>query len=116
MELLKPFRPYLAGAVLKGTAARYSGIDLQLFTDDAKSVELFLLNRGMSYDFARQRCFNGDQAREVTVLRLACEGIPVNLAVHTANDERSILKASVGGRPIERAGYLAVTSLVERGA
>src|SRR5439155_22992291 len=33
MRLLEQFRPYLAGAVLKGTAGRYSDIDLQLFTD-----------------------------------------------------------------------------------
>jgi hypothetical protein len=116
MELLKPFRPYLAGAVLKGTAGRYSGIDLQLFTDDAKAVELLLLNRGIAYEVARQRYYSGDQAREAIVLKLACEGVQVNVAVHAANDERSILKATVGGRPLERAGYLAVTSLVERGS
>src|SRR6266705_3389046 len=47
MRLLERFRPYLAGAVLKGTAGRYSDIDLQLFTDDGKAVELFLLNRNI---------------------------------------------------------------------
>src|SRR5262249_32332223 len=33
MHSLVAFNPYLAGAVLKGTAGRYADIDLQLFTD-----------------------------------------------------------------------------------
>ena len=63
MRLLEQFRPYLAGAVLKGTAGRYSDIDLQLFTDDGKAVELFLLNRNIAYDVSDHRHFAGDQAR-----------------------------------------------------
>src|SRR5262245_43231570 len=45
MQLLERFRPYLAGPVLSGTAGRYSDIDLQLFTDDGKAVEHFLLSQ-----------------------------------------------------------------------
>src|SRR5687768_2892623 len=45
MHQLEEFNPYLSGPVLKGTAGRYADIDLQLFTDDLKGVELYLLNR-----------------------------------------------------------------------
>src|SRR6266705_6124843 len=112
MRLLEQFRPYLAGAVLKGTAGRYSDIDLQLFTDDSKSVELFLLNRNIPYDIFDQRHFVGNQARAVSVLKLDCQGVPVNLAIHALKDERGTLKTTFGGRPIERAGIQAVTQLV----
>jgi hypothetical protein len=112
MRLLEQFRPYLAGAVLKGTAGRYSDIDLQLFTDDGKSVELFLLNRSIPYDISEQRHFAGDQARAVSVLKLDWQGVPVNLAIHTLKDERGTLKTTPAGRPIERAGIQAVTQLV----
>src|SRR5687767_6007594 len=85
MQLLKAFRPYLTGPVLKGTAGRYSDVDLQLFTDDEKSVELLLLNRGIAYDVAPQpRRHGGDHA---PVLKLDWEGTTVNVAVHAANDE-----------------------------
>ena len=47
MRSLAAFRPYLSGPVLKGTAGRYADVDLQLFTDDLKAVELFLLNRNV---------------------------------------------------------------------
>jgi hypothetical protein len=112
MRLFAQFRPYLAGAVLKGTAGRYSDIDLQLFTDDSKSVELFLLNRNIPYAISDQRHFAGDQVRAVSVLKLDWRGVPVNVAIHALKDERSTLKTTFAGRPIERAGIQAVTQLV----
>ena len=112
MQLLSQFRPYLAGAVLKGTAGRYSDIDLQLFTDDSKEVELFLLNRNIPYETSDLRHFAGDQVRAVPVLKLDWHGVPVNLAVYTSKDERGTLKATFAGRPIERAGVQAVTQLL----
>jgi hypothetical protein len=112
MHLLERFRPYLAGPVLRGTAGRYSDIDLQLFTDDGKAVEHFLLSRNIPYDISDERCFAGDQARAVSVLKLDWYGVPVNLAIYTLKDERGILKNTLAGRPIERAGIQAVAQLL----
>jgi len=89
MHAFEQFRPYLAGPVLKGTAGRYGEIDLQLFTDDCKAVELFLLNRGISYDVSDQRHYNSDQVRAVSVLKCNWSGVPINLAVYALRDERS---------------------------
>ncbi len=116
MRSLAAFHPYLAGPVLKGTAGRYADIDLQLFTDDLKSVELFLLNRNLEYAVSEQRHYCGDEPRAVPVLRLDWDGVPVNLAVYAAKDERSALKASAAGRPIERASPGAVSALLAAGA
>ncbi|HMH18854.1 MAG TPA: hypothetical protein VK572_11995 [Burkholderiales bacterium] len=112
MRLLEPFRPYLAGAVLKGTAGRYSDIDLQLFTDDGKAVELFLLSRNIAYDISDQRRFAGDQVRAVSVLKLDWQGVPVNLAIYTLKEERGAVRTTFSGRPIERAGIQAVVQLL----
>ncbi len=112
MRSLADFKPYLAGPVLKGTAGRYADIDLQLFTDDLKAVELFLLNRNFVYAVSEQRHYCGDEPRAVPVLRLDWDGVPVNLAVYAAKDERAALKASVAGRPIERASPGAVSALL----
>jgi hypothetical protein len=116
MRLLKPFRPYLCGPVLKGTAGRYSDIDLQLFTDDSKSVELFLLNRTIPYEVVQQRHYAGDRERAVSVFRFDWEEIPLNVAVYCANDERSSLRSTPAGRPMERAGIEAVKQLVDADA
>lgn len=116
MRLLEPFRPYLSGPVLKGTAGRYSDIDLQLFTDDSKAVEMFLLNRSIPYEVTQQRHFAGDRERAVSVLKLDWHGIPINVAVYFANDERGIVKTTAAGRPIERAGIPAVALLLATNA
>lgn len=112
MEELEQFRPYLSGSVLKGTAGRYADIDLQLFTDDAKSVELYLLNRGVPYQAEEQRHYCGGEPRSVTVLRAEWDGVPVAIAIYAANDERAALKTSPAGKPIERASINSVSNLV----
>lgn len=112
MQLLERFRPYLAGPVLSGTAGRYSDIDLQLFTDDGKAVEHFLLGRDIAYDISDERRFAGDQARAVSVLKVEWRGVPINLAIYTLKEERGTLRATLAGRPIERAGIQAVAQLL----
>jgi hypothetical protein len=113
MRMLAEFRPYLAGAVLKGTAGRYGEINLQLFTDDSKAVELTLLNRGIPYDTCDERRFASGRERAVSVLKLMWGGIPLNISIHATNDERGTLKNSASGRPIERADMEAVAKLVD---
>ena len=113
MRTLAAFRPYLAGPVLKGTAGRYADIDLQLFTDDLKAVELFLLNRNVPYEVSEAHHYCGDEVRSVPILRIDWDDVPVNLAVYAAKDERGALKATPGGRPIERASIPAVSGLLD---
>lgn len=112
MRALAQFRPYLSGPVLKGTAGRYADIDLQLFTDDPKAVELLLLNRNVPYEVTDTRRFAGDEARPAALVRLEWDGVPINIAVHALRDERTSLKVTPNGRPIERAGLAAVEALV----
>lgn len=112
MVSLEEFHPYLFGAVLKGTAGPYADIDLQLFTDDSKGVELFFLNRDVPYEVSEQRHFSGAEARTAQMLHVEWEGVPVNLAVYPAHDERRTLKSSLGGRAIDRANLSAVNALL----
>jgi hypothetical protein len=54
MATLQRFNPYLTGSVLDGTAGRYAEIDIQLFPDSAKEVEIFLLNERIDYRHSRR--------------------------------------------------------------
>jgi hypothetical protein len=116
MRDLEEFNPYLIGPVLKGTAGRYADIDLQLFTDDLKGVELYLLNRGIPYEVSEQRHFSGHEARAVQMFHLEWQDVPLNLSVYGANDERRVLKGSAGGRNIERASPAALSALMNADA
>jgi len=50
MQLLNEFQPRLTGAVLDGTATRYSPIHLQLVADNSKDVEIWLLTHQIAFD------------------------------------------------------------------
>ena len=112
MRALEPYRPYLYGGVLNGTAGRYSAIELQLFTDDSKGVELYLLNRQIPYDTEDRRAGNGEHMQPFTLLKLEWDGVPVSLAVHPGNHER-IAPRVTGHGDAGRANLGAVQQLVE---
>ena len=115
MELLADFKPYLTGPVLKGTAGRYADVDLQVFADSGKELEIFLLNRTIPYETSESRYYTGNQERAVSVLSLDWRGTPVRVAVYSPGDERRSVKTSPLGRPLERAGLDAVRILVASG-
>ena len=79
MSLVQRFNPYLTGSVLDGTAGRHSEIDIQLFTDSAKDVEIFLLNQRIDYEHSTPRT---DRAE--AVLTLQGDDSVINLIVYPA--------------------------------
>lgn len=107
------FHPYLTGPVLSGTAGRYSEVDIQVFTDDAKLLELQFLNRNLAYDVCEQRRWIGGENRLISVLTLDWDGNEVNISVLGTNDERVSIKTSAKGLVVERAALSAVKLLVE---
>lgn len=106
MELLGDFKPYLTGSVLDGTAGAHSAVDLLLFADSAKEVEIFLLNRGI--DVEHEDKFG---ERVEAVLRIETEEADVRLIVLPPNQERVNFK-SRDGRIRERARPDAVHALL----
>src|SRR6185436_11568233 len=60
MRALEQFNPYLTGPVLAGTAGPYAEIELQLFPESTKEVELFLIDRKLPYQASDERRYSGD--------------------------------------------------------
>jgi hypothetical protein len=116
MRALEKFNPYLTGPVLKGIAGPYAEIELQLFPDSGKEVEIFLLDRGISFATREARRFSGDRARVISVLTLVWRGAPMRLSLFDARDERVALKTSQAGRVMDRAGIAEVGALVRNPA
>ena len=106
MTILQEFRPYLTGSVLDGTAGRFAEIDLQLFADSAKEVEIFLLNRGIPYTHDTPR---NDRAEAVLVVE--SDDAVANLVIYPPLDERISPKGR-DGRPRERARIGVVQNLL----
>ena len=114
MQALAQFNPYLTGPVLKGIAGPYAEIDLQLFPDSAKDVEIFLLDRNIPFSTHEGRRFSGDQPRAASFISLLWQDVPLRLAVFDPRDERLSLKTSQAGRAIERAGIVEVSAIIVR--
>jgi len=115
MRALERFNPYLTGPVLKGTAGPYAEIELQLFPESAKEVEIFLLERRIAYTTHEGRRFSGDRTHAMSVLSLTWQGAPLKLSVFDPRDERLALKTSQAGRVMERAGIAEVSALLRDG-
>lgn len=115
MRALQAFNPYLTGSVLTGVAGRYAEIDLLLFPESAKEVEIFLLDRNAPYTTSEGRRYSGDRVRPVTVLSLTWQGAPLRLSIFDPRDERTALKTSQAGRVMERAGIAEVGALIAAG-
>ena len=116
MRALERFKPYLTGPVLAGIAGPYAEIDLQLFPDSAKDVEVFLLERNVAFRTQESRRYAGDQARAVSVFSTTWQGAALRLSVFDPRDERVTLKSSQAGRVMDRAGIAEVGALVRDAA
>lgn len=115
MRAFERFSPYLTGPVLTGLAGPYAEVDLQLFPESTKDVELHLLDLGIAYEASDERRYTGDRARAVAVISLHWQGIPLRLAVFDRRDERAALKTTPAGRVAPRAGIAEVANLVAAG-
>src|SRR5687768_15064341 len=80
MRDLERFNPYLTGSVLSGIAGKYADINLQLYTDNEKAVEIYLIERG-EYRPGQRRLWLGDEARTVPTFTVDDRGTEIELVV-----------------------------------
>ncbi len=112
MRKLERFNPHLTGPVLSGVAGRHSDIELQLFAESAKEVEIFLLNADVRYRAAQSRLYLNNDERVVPTLTFEHDGVEVRLTVFDSRDSRHGIRTSAAGRNLERASIAAVEELV----
>ena len=112
MRELAQFNPYLTGSVLNGNAGKYADINLQLFTDNVKAVELYLIDRQIPYKAAQSRLYSGQALCTVPVFTVSDDGTEIKITVLSPHDLRVPLKTSLEGKAIERAKLNAVEALL----
>lgn len=100
MERLAAFRPHLGGAVWRGTATRLSDIYIQLFCDDSKSAEIFLLDQRMNYMPRTVTGLHGDSV-EALSMHAFCpdlnEEVGIHLLIYDRDDVRGALRPDAKG-------------------
>lgn len=113
MQMLAKFRPHLIGPVLSGVAGKHSDIDLQLYAESTKEVEIFLLNQGLRYRAAQARVYlNGDE-KVIPAFEFEHDEVAVRLTVFDARDLRHTVRTSLNGRPLERGSIGALQALLD---
>lgn len=112
MRELAAFDPHLTGSVLTGIAGPYAVIHLQLFADNEKAVELFLIDRKMPYKTSQSRLYAGHEPRVLPVFNINVDGTEIELTVFDSRDLRAPVRATAEGRVIERARLPAVAALL----
>ncbi len=101
MTRMADFRPHLSGAVWHGTATRLSDIYIQLFCEDSKSAEIFLIDHRVRYVPRTVTGFQGETVDALSV-HAFCPGlgeeVGVHLLIYDRDDMRGALKADAKGR------------------
>ncbi|MDQ2928627.1 MAG: hypothetical protein M3R22_10790 [Pseudomonadota bacterium] len=81
MERLAAFRPFLTGAVWRGTATRRSSIHIDLYCDDSKAAELALIDMRIDYEVSSA---DGPRGRVFDVLNIFIRSADLGGVVHVA--------------------------------
>lgn len=81
MERLAAFRPYLTGAVWRGTATRRNAIHIDLYCDDSKAAELALIDMRVDYEVSSTE---GPRGRTLDVLNIFVRDPGLGSIVHLA--------------------------------
>jgi len=112
MRELAQFNPYLTGSVLNGNAGKYADINLQLYTDSAKAVELYLIDRRIPYRTAQSRLYCGSEPLTAPVYTVNDDGTEIEITVLSPRELRGALRTSPEGKGIERAKPPVVEQLL----
>lgn len=112
MRELARFDPHLTGSVLNGNAGKYADINLQLYTDNVKAVELYFIDRRISYKTTQSRLYSGEQLRTFPVFTVDDDGTEVQFTVLAPRDLRAPLRTSLEGKALDRAKLQVVEMLL----
>ena len=114
MARMADFRPHLSGAVWRGTATRLSDIYIQLFCEDSKSAEIFLIDHQVRYVPRAVTGFHGETVDALSV-HAFCPGlgeeVGVHLLIYDFDDVRGALRPDAKGR-VPRGDLAAVRPLL----
>ena len=109
MRMLETFRPYLPGGALDGTAGRYSELEIEIFPDSTKDVEIFFLNQDFPYEHREPRR-PAPHAPEA-ILSFDWEDVPVKISVYPSAAERVPRRGQDRARLAQVEALLAGSSM-----
>jgi hypothetical protein len=114
MKQLREFEPRLVGAVLSGTATEHSNVQLHLFTDNAESVAIKLLDAGIPHEVTERKVrMSAERVVARPGLRFEIDAQPIEATVFPTDGIRQAPVSPVDGRPMKRAGVDELEALLK---
>ncbi len=116
MLRLAEFRPYVGGAVWRGTATRQSIVRIDLYCDDIKAPEIALLNKGVDYDTISEPLGRDEHALTFVLGEHDAElddWVTIHLNILDLDDLRGALKPDARGQTW-RGDAAALQRLLEK--
>ena len=111
MEMLADFHPYLTGAVLNGTANQHSDIQIELFTENEKDVELYLLNQAIQFKQGQRQIMHQGNRKQIPCFILNNPSCDIYITVQAPGRLRNAPRAN-SNEPLKRASLNQVTALI----
>jgi hypothetical protein len=112
MEEFAAYHPSLAGAAWNGTATRGAPIDIDLFTDEQKPLEMLMINRASPFTTTDRPHFNKALQSRIPVFRFIEDGYDIRLSIFARADERMGFKPDANGQA-ERGTAADIRALLE---
>ncbi|MFO7277953.1 MAG: hypothetical protein DIU56_013020 [Pseudomonadota bacterium] len=115
MQRLREFEPRLVGPVLTGTATPHSDVQLHLFTDNAESVAIKLMDEGIRHEVTEKRVkMNADRVVAFPGVRFEIDDHSIEATVFPADGIRQAPVSPVDGKPMRRANAAELEALLEQ--
>lgn len=112
MRQLARFEPRLTGGAVSGAVTVAHHLQLHVFAEQSENVDLFLFDRGFTFEVSERRYRYPDGREEsVPLLRLMLDGLGVDIAVFALDDLRRTPISPQDGRPYQRLTLAAAESL-----
>lgn len=111
MEMLADFNPYLTGSVLNGTANEHSDIQIELFTDNEKDVELYLLNQGIQFKQGQRQITHQGNHRQIPCFVLNAQTCDIYVTIQAPSRIRNAPRNNAS-EPLKRASLSQMLALV----
>jgi len=117
MQMLRDFRPRLAGAVADGTAGRQSEISLHLYADTMEEVAIQLIDSAIPYESCERRVrINAATVNIYPAYRFLASGHPVVLVIFPFRDRNQSPLSPIDGRAMQRLGLADLRRLLDADA
>ena len=113
MRMFTDYHPYLTGSVLNGTAGPHSDINLQLFTDNEKEFELYLMHRNIPFKQGQRQIHRQGGTKNIPSFTLNLDTAEVEIAIYPEGELRSVPRGQADGRTPKRAKLSQVQALLD---